>query len=642
MFVKEIKKQNKKDGKTFYVHRLVVSERTPNGPRHRVILQLGHLDLPRSLWKMLAERIEALVKGEDESGEELFATQIDPKVEALAHHYASLLISKKVSEEGTSFESTNGKGDESEYTGAEEGGEDNREETGKNKASGKTMECVDIDSIQTSNVRQVGAETVSLHGFNQLGLGEILKEAGFNEKEVALATLAIIGRMVHPGSDLSTVGWAREISGLDELIGTSFRHLGKNVLYGISEKLYEKKGVIDMALQEREKDLFSLERKIILYDLTNTFFEGTGRNSELAKYGRSKEKRTDCPLVTLGLVIDSQGFPLTSQVFKGNQNEPETLKEILNMLDDAMPWRSDSGDKPLVIMDAGIASQDNLDLLRDLGYEYLVVSRKRYDDLVDPDKMMEITDGPDLVIKACLIKQENEQILYCESDLKRKKEQSIKNRMQQRFEEGLEQIRASLSKKGGTKKYDKVMLRIGRLVERYKRVAYFYKIDVTQDNKNKAVDIKWEVDTASMDERFGGKYFLRTSNMVLSPEQIRSLYTTLTNVEDSFRAMKTDLGIRPVYHSKDIGIKAHLYITVLAYHVMHTIRYQLRRKGIHIRWSRLRERMSTHVRVTTSFTNAQGKRIFIRNTSRPDLFAASIYLALDCNPSYMKNIKYTQ
>ena len=98
MFVKEIKKQNKKDGKTFYVHRLVVSERTPNGPRHRVILQLGHLDLPRSLWKMLAERIEALVKGEDESGEELFATQIDPKVEALAHHYASLLISKKVSE----------------------------------------------------------------------------------------------------------------------------------------------------------------------------------------------------------------------------------------------------------------------------------------------------------------------------------------------------------------------------------------------------------------------------------------------------------------------------------------------------------------------------------------------------------------
>ncbi len=633
MFVKEIKKRNKKDGKEFFVHRLVVSERTPQGPRHRVILQLGHLDLPKSQWKALADRIEAIVQGKTTDGTtgELFESVLDPKVEALAVHYANLLIEKRIMEGGQAFEPAREKGNEDVKTG---------EERGETKETGRSLEVVDVDSIQTSNVRQVGAETISLHGFNQLKLKDILKDAGFNEKEVTLATLAIIGRMVHPGSDLSTVGWAREISALDELLGTSFRHLGKNALYGISEKLYENRKVIDKALREREGRLFSLDRKIILYDLTNTFFEGTGRDSELAKYGRSKEKRTDCPLVTLGMVIDGQGFPLGSEVFKGNQGEPETLKEMVGRLDEEAAPAGEGGDKPVVIMDAGIASEDNLNMLREAGYDYLVVSRKRYDDQVDRDSMIEITVGPDVVIKASLIEQENEQILYCESDLRRKKEQSIKSRLQQHFEEGLQQIRAALGKKGGTKKYDKVVLRVGRLTERYKRIAHFYNIDVIPGDKDKAADIKWEVDTAALEERFGGKYFLRTSNMDLSPEQIRSLYTTLTNVEDSFRAMKSDLGLRPVYHSKDAGIKAHLYITVLAYHVMQTIRHQLRQQGIHIRWSALRERMSTHVRVTTAFTNGQGRRIFVRNTSVPNLFATTIYQALRCNPTYLKNIKY--
>ncbi len=187
MFVKEIKKRNKKDGKEFFVHRLVVSERTPQGPRHRVILQLGHLDLPKSQWKALADRIEAIVQGKTTDGMtgELFESALDPKVEALAVHYANLLIEKRIMEEGRAFDPAREKGNEDVKTG---------EERGETRETGRSLEVVDVDSIQTSNVRQVGAETISLHGLNHLKLRDILKDAGFNEKEVALATLACMSK----------------------------------------------------------------------------------------------------------------------------------------------------------------------------------------------------------------------------------------------------------------------------------------------------------------------------------------------------------------------------------------------------------------------------------------------------------------
>ena len=341
----------------FFTLRLVVSERTAKGPRHRIILQLGPLDLPKEQHKALADRIEAIVNGENN----LFESVVDEKVEALARHYANLLINKKISEGGEEIPAQDQQGE---------------------KAGERDLQTVDVNSIRTSTVKQIGAETISLHGFGELGLWEILREAGFNEKERALAAVAIVGRMVHPGSDLNTVQWAKYISGIDELTGQDFRRLGKNALYGISEKLYEKKGEIDRALQQREGTLFSLDRKIILYDLTNTFFEGSGRKSELAMYGRSKEKRTDCPLVTLGFVIDGQGFPLASRVFRGNQSEPETLKEMLSVLQVDLPGADEAQNKPVVIMDAGIASEDNLNLIRENGYNYLVVSRKRYAQII--------------------------------------------------------------------------------------------------------------------------------------------------------------------------------------------------------------------------------------------------------------------
>ncbi len=146
------------------------------------------------------------------------------------------------------------------------------------------------------------------------------------------------------------------------------------------------------------------------------------------------------------------------------------------MLEDLEKGLPEALNRPTVIMDAGIATEDNLNMILQKDYDYLVVSRKRYDNEIDPDAMMEITDGKDRVIKAQLIKKEKEQVLYCESEMRRNKENAIKTRLQQSFEQGLQRIRASLSKPRGVKKYEKVLTRLGRLQEKYSRIAHFYHI----------------------------------------------------------------------------------------------------------------------------------------------------------------------
>jgi len=610
MFIKEIKKKNKNDGKTFLSHRLVESYRTPKGPRQRVILQLGKLELPREQWKSLANRIEEIANGNESV---LFATTTK-EVEALAFHYAQLLIKQKIRQKQSIPEK------QEQAQGVDE----------------PEYHTVDIKSVNTSTVRSIGAESVSLHAFKQLGFDKIFEEIGFKKRERELAMLAIIGRMVHPGSDLGTVEWARNISGLDELIGADFKRLGKNALYPIALKLYENKDIIDLNLQTRETDLFSLKRKIILYDLTNTFLEGSGKKSERAKYGRSKEKRTDCPLVTLGFVIDNQGFPLASKIFEGNQSEPASLRVMLEELQKTLP----NAGKPTVIMDAGIASEANLNLIKEeLDYDYLVVSKKKFDSELDGEELIVIKEDKASRIRAQLIKKEGEQILYCESNMRREKEMSMKSRFEKRFETALENIKSSLSKPNGKKNYKSIMERIGRAREKNKLVSHFYTIDVQPDEKGKnAISMSWEADKKLMEERFNGSYYLRTSRVDLSELEIWSLYNTLTNVEDSFRSMKSDLGLRPIYHQKDKGIEAHIYITVLAYHVLQTIRHQLRNHKIQMRWSRLRERLGTHVRVTTSFTNDKGERINIRNTSQPEYIHLKIYQSLNMPVNPLKTI----
>ena len=609
MFIRQIVKQNKGYQQKFIYHALMESYRTEKGPRQRMLLSLGKLSLPREQWKFLANRIEEILTGQQSF------TLVDVNVETLAQHYAELLkkrqtpppVKEILEPSSTQQKSVPAKEDQHHY------------------------EEVDVDSLINRQSRTIGAEHVCLSMINRIGVPDILSGLGFNSQQIQWAQTTVVGRMVYPSSEYGTYQWTKRISAIGELVGLDVQRLSHNRFYQVSDWLLENKEQIEKKLSDRERTLFSLSEKIILYDLTNTHFESGIGKSKKKRYGHSKQKRRDCPLVTLGLVIDEDGFPKRSEVFEGNVKEGKTLMEMVNRLNQDKPTARQSGGeevKKTVVIDAGIAEEENLEQLRNEGYDYICVARNIPLDISPQDEFVTVRYTKDNQVEASLVTKENEVVLFCRSVKKKLKEKSIQTLFQERFEQELERIRDSIHKKGGTKRYDKVLSRIGRAQERYKKVAYFYDIDVDNRDGN-ASHIRWVMKpNLNIDERFSGTYYLRTSRMDITEKEIWNLYVMLTDLEDTFRCMKSELGLRPNYHQKDHRIEGHLFITVLAYHIVNCIQWYLHRKGIYMRWGTIRDYLSTQVRVTTEFTTRKGKQIILRNTTEPEPFHTMVAKAL--------------
>ncbi len=601
MFIKKISKTNKGYDKTFIYHRLMESYRTEHGPRQRTVLNLGKLDIASEQWKLLADRIEQIVTGQD------LLFPIEEKVEQLARHYSNVIIQNKLLPVEIHQNSIREK---------------------------NNYETVDINSFTNSQCRTIGAEYVGYKQWKDLGLGNFLSRLGFSQKQVNLAALLVVGKLVNPASELATAEWARDLTGLDELMGTSFRHLSENMLYRTSDLLLKHKEKIELYLCQKERAIFSLKEKIILYDLTNTYFEGASKHNPKARRGRSKDKQKGRPLITLGLVIDELGFPKVSKVFAGDVGETKTLLEMVESLDKNCQ-KLENGEKKdvMVIMDAGISSEENLKLLKEKGYDYICVARNKPElETSNEDRIVVVKKDRKNKVTAKLFKRNGENILYCWSLTKEKKEQEMKTLFQQRWEKGLEKIKASLKLPRGIKEYEQVLERIGRLKEKYRSIAHYYQIEVEQKD-GLVLSIRWDMEKKDkMEERFAGKYFLRTSRTDLKETELWSLYTTLTNVEDSFRCFKDELNLRPVHHQKENRCDGHLFITVLAYHLLNSIRYKLTLQGIKMRWGRTRQLLSSQVRITSSFTTKERQQIHLKNTSQAEPFHRKIYTALGLNP----------
>jgi len=499
---------------------------------------------------------------------------------------------------------------------------------------------VDINHVEAVQARSIGTETLALHAVMQLQLDQKLTALGFNKLELAAALGSIIGRMVSPGSELQTHDWLQSRSGLGELLDHDYGTTSLTRFYKISDKLLKHQVALEAFLAAREQTLFDLNRSIVLYDLTNTYFEGQCAANPKAQFGRSKEKRSDCPLVTLGLVLDGNGFPLGSQVFPGNASEPATLSLMLVGLQGKNPLTV----KPVVIMDAGIASAENIAWLIERGYQYLVVSRERT--LKDPRDqetavIVRQTQHNSVAVYREIDAETGETRLYCHSELKAKKEQGIRNRFHVRLEASLDKLQAGLGKKGTTKNYAKILERIGRLREQHSRVASDYEIVVlADDEKNNATAIEWKCKPQSdQKDQDCGVYCLRTNIKDWSEQQLWTTYTMLTEIEATFRSLKTDLGLRPVYHQKEDRVTGHLFITLLAYHLVHTLRYQLKLQGIHLGWDSLRNIMSTQQRLTIILPTDINKTIHLRTTTKPEVRQQQLFAALSIKPDPLGKCK---
>ncbi len=502
-------------------------------------------------------------------------------------------------------------------------------------------EYIDPGTLESSKSRTIGAEYVCHETYKELGINEILKEKNITQKQRQIIEALVVGRLVNPVSEKATHHWATELSGIFELLGVNQPYPSLNSFYNANDTLFSYKDSIEAQLHNKEKDLFDLKENLILFDLTNTYFEGTMQSNPKAQRGRSKEKRSDAKLLTLAMIIDEQGYAKFSKIFNGNQTESHTLQYMLDTLIE------NSNDKNFrnktVVVDAGISSEDNLKMIRQKGLDYVVVSKNKKDfpnDILDNLETM--VEGKNQKIEAKKIIEKDELKLVCRSKNKIKKEKSIRTGQEDKFLKRLEQMREGLSKPRTTKNYNKLIEMVGRLRETFPTASKYYDINViaeknTKKNQEnlKAEDIKWEkkkiYDEQTQKE---GCYVLRTNKKHLKKEEIWNIYIKLTDIEESFKVMKSHLGLRPNHHQIPQRCDTHMFISVLGYHLAHRIQVKLRKNGDNRSWASIRAVLSSHVVNTVEcegIKNGKRRRFLKRKESRPEPEHLKIYEKLGLN-----------
>lgn len=511
------------------------------------------------------------------------------------------------------------------------------------KTMAEKHRLVKVDSIKHKEAREIGTEWICANTWNQLQLNELFEGLGWSEEKTQLAMTQVISRAVYPGSELATSKWIKDNSAICDITGYDVQKITKDKLYQSALDLYQHKTTIEKYLSTTTNELFDLQDRIMLYDLTNTYFEGTKRNSELAKYGRSKEKRNDAKLVVLAMVINIEGFIKYSAIHEGNYVDTSDIKPLIEKISN----NTGSSAKPIVVMDAGIATEKNLETLTREGYKYVVVSRSKIKDYqpVQQGKETYLLTKSKKIIRLSLVQSEKhtDSFMKVESPAKGMKEQGIKNRLEQGYEQLLELIKQGLFKPRGIKKADKVQQRIGRAKQKYPSVHHLYNITLDIDTATQTVkNMYWQKDMAKAEEASKklGVYFLRT-NLEDTDEALEwMIYNTIREIESTFRILKTDLDLRPIYHKKDKSTMAHLHLGLLAYWLVNTIRYQLKQSGINDDWKEIKRKASTQKSVLTTAQNSYDKIIQIKRCTEPTDDLKQIQNALKQQPKPFKQIKF--
>lgn len=614
MFIKKIDKSNS-GGKKYTYYRLCESIRIGSKTRHHNLLNLGKLSgLEEEDRKALANHIERLYLGIN-----TMFVELPEKVETLAVKFYKELREKSKQEKKSSSMMA---------------------QPGSTEAlPAKELELIDINSIQHDEVREVGAEWLCLQAIEELGISSLLASKDWDKKTISKALVLLVSRAVYPASEHKTSQWIESSSAITELIFKEHKSLSHQSLYKIGDKLFEHNEALCTHLSTKTNELFNLSDKIIFYDLTNTYFEGRKEGSKQAQFGRSKEKRSDAKLISLALVVNAEGFVKYSKIYEGNIYEPHTLLSTIEALS-----ANTNAIKPLVVMDAGIAVDDNLKMLKEKGYDYLCVTRtklKEFKAVKIDTKPIEITDNRANKIHLQQVIKEGcaDRYMYIRSEMKAVKEASMEAHYSKRFEEELAHLAKAIHTKGGTKKITKVYERLGRIKERYPAANKHYKIVVKEENQL-ATLITYSRNPLPEPKQTQGVYFLRTSLKEKDEKTIWNIYNTLTEVEATFRTLKTDLSLRPVYHQKDSRTEAHIHLGVLAYMVVNTIRYKLKQKGIHHDWSNIIRIMNTQKMVTTSIKNDKEQVIIIKKCSQPSSQVMEIYQAAKYKPMPFSLKKY--
>jgi len=571
---------------------LVESYRNEEGrPRQRIVASLGDAKLPAGSDRRIARCVQGRVRGQ----RDLFEADLSP-AEA---EWVDRIV--KIAE---------------------------RTRSAQRERGTVTLDGVVAEKVDTVNVVEFGPELVGMRAWRALGLSEKLAELGLSKRAASVAQSMVINRLVEPLSEWALIEWL-ERTALPECLNVRITKTTKDRLYKTSDELLVHREKLETHLRQEEAGWFGEHGSIVLYDVTNTHFEGLCAANPKAVRGKNKQKRNDCPQVAVGMAFDKHGLALAHEVFEGNIADGNTLVQMLERLGHA----AEEGAKPVAILDAGIASQANLQLLKQKGYAYLVNvtrgSRTKYaqafratDFVALPgrraDEQVEVKNIPHP-------DSADDRLVLCRSMKRREKERSMLSSAEARFLAAAEALRKRVDH-GRLKDREKILKAIGRLMAKHPRAARFHELELI----NGAISVQRK--DAKIDEAYDlcGDYVLRTDQQ-FEAEELWKLYMTLLKAEAGFKMLKGTLGLRPNFHQKEHRVDGHIFISVLAYHLLCWIHTRLEAAGDTRTWRTTRRLLRTHCLLTTRLPLEDGRIVSIRKASVPDEEQIRIYDMLGIN-----------
>lgn len=592
-------------GKTYTNHLLVESVQTPKGPRQRAICSLGSLaPAPREQWLALAHKLQSTLQGQIP----LETAQIDTLVQTRRRP---------------------------------------QERRAKLSVYSSSLIEVDADRVDIEQAREAGPVHVGHQTWRQLGLDAILSRAGLSKRACILSEAMVLNRLIFPLSEHAMTDWIRRTA-MGDIVGADFSALNENALYRNLDRLHPNREQIERELAEREKSLFNLDDTVYLYDLTSTYFEGLAEGNPQAKRGYSRDKRSDCKQVVVGLVLDRDGFPKAHEVFDGNVQDRATVDEMLTVLERR------TGKKPgsTVIVDRGMAYEENLKQIRRRGHHYIVAGRQpernqwleELEREEDWEEVVRLPSPRNPFQKKSRVEVKRQQkgdevYILCRSEGRRDKDRAIREAHEQKLIGDLVRLNKCIER-GRLKKAEKVHQAIGRLKERYARVARYYRMEYDADQKV----LSWneDADKKAVAEKLDGSYVLKTDRLDLTADEIWRTYILLTRVEDAFRDMKTPLMERPIFHQLKNRTQTHIFLCVLAYHLLVAIEKRFLDQGIHTSWWSIRQQLCTHQVVTVVLPTTDGRVLKIRKGTVPEPIHREIYTTLKIPLEVMKPVKTWQ
>ena len=568
---------------------LVESYRDAEGrPRQRIVASLGQEEIPASSQRTVARGVKARLQGQ----KELFSDEYSRDEAEWIDRIVRLA---------------------------------ERTQSAQAKRENEPLDGVLAEEVQTENVVVFGPELAGMTAWDALDLTNKLLSWGMKRRTVALAGAMVVNRLIEPLSEWALIDWLKG-SALPECLNVRVRKSTKDRLYRTSDELLRMKEKLETHLRGREAELFGNGRSIVLYDLTNTHFEGLCTGNPKAARGRNKQKRHDCLQVTVGIAFDAFGNALAHEVFEGNISDSATLFEMLGRLDDHIEGEK----KSLVILDAGIATRENIALLRKEGYSYLVNvtrgSRVKYAEAFAGGGFSSLTgrDEDERIEVKSVEDSDNPggRLVLCRSMKRAEKESGMFSKAEERFFKDAAALQKRVSE-GRLKDAGKTQKSIGRLLQKHPRVARYYEVEY----EGGEISVTPKTEKREQACELHGCYVLKT-DQDFEAEIIWNAYMLLLKAEDGFKMLKGTLGLRPNFHHKEERVDGHIFITVLAYHLLSWIRSGLERAGDKRTWRTVRRILRTHVIATTRFPLEDGRIVSVRKPSCPDQSQIQVYRAL--------------